>query len=60
MEFLKELKRAILILNNEETESDSLNQGGSCGRRDRMQVYSPRTVFCLVFFSIKPTSMTAS
>lgn len=32
VEFLKELKRSFLILNNEETESDGLNQGGNCGR----------------------------
>lgn len=58
MEFLKELKKSVLTLNNEETES-VLTRGATV-KEGRIQVCCPRTVFCLLFFSIKRTSMTAS
>lgn len=56
MEFLKELKRSSLTLNNEETESHSLNQGGGCGRGGRIQEDS----VLFTVFSIKHASITAS
>lgn len=55
MEFLKELKRSVLTLNNEETESDSLNRGATVkeGVEFKSAVLGQCFIYCSFQSSVK-------